>query len=483
MPPGIKEVPMSSHLRSTRLARAPRLALASALAAAMLAGPALAAGRVHIDSSSQYDPADGFIVGYRDVRASQIDPASKQRTLDIAAIAEFGAAAAPRLQRARTLGTGGELIAIDGRIGRADAERLMRKIALDPNVEYVEPNIRLRADFTPNDTYFYLQTNLSSAGENTYATQAWDTGYRGQGKIIAVIDTGRTNHPDLNANFVAGGYDFVSNTFMANDGGGRDADPSDPGDWEIAGQCYVGSPARSSSWHGTHVAGIAAAVANNASGVAGMAHLARILPVRALGRCGGTLADIADAVTWASGGTVVGVPGVGANRANVINMSLGGAGVCGATMQNAINGAVGRGVPVVVAAGNSNADASGFTPASCANTIVVATHRHTGSFYGEKEPFSNYGSVVDLSAPGYNIASTWNAGATVPGAATYAYMSGTSMSAPHVAGVVAMMMSKPTADCLPAACEATLRSTADFFMGPVQYWIGVGRLNALRALN
>jgi len=474
---------MSFHLRSARLSRAPRLALASALAAAMLAGPALAAGRVHIDANSQYDPADGFIVGYRNVRASQIDPASKQRTLDTAAIAEFGAAAAPRLQRERTLGTGGELIAIDGRLSRADAERLMRKIALDPNVEYVEPNIRLHIDFTPNDTYFYLQTNFSSSGENTYATQAWDLGYRGQGKIIAVIDTGHTNHPDLIANTIAGGYDFISNAFTANDGGGRDADPSDPGDWETAGQCFAGSPARNSSWHGTHVAGIAAAVTNNASGVAGMAFNARILPVRAVGRCGGTVADLADAVTWSSGGVVAGVPSVGANKANVINMSLGGAGACGATMQNAINGAVGRGVPVVVAAGNSNADASGFTPAGCANTIVVGTHRHTGSFYGEKEPFSNYGSAVDLSAPGYSIGSTWNAGTTVPGAATYAYKSGTSMSAPHVAGVVAMMMSKPTADCLPAACETTLKATVDGFMGPVQYWIGGGRLNAFRALN
>lgn len=464
-----------------RVAR--RLALVSALSAAVLTAPAFAAGRVQLSPLSEYDPADGFIVGYRNGSLLRSDATLMQRSLTGAVASVFGRSAVPALRRERTLGIGAELIAVDRRLDRADAERLMRQIALDPDVEYVEPNIRLRADFTPNDTYFYLQTNFSSTGENTYATQAWDTGYRGQGKIIAVIDTGITNHPDLNANVIAGGYDFVSNTFMANDGGGRDSNAADPGDWVTANQCYAGSPAQNSSWHGTHVSGIAAAVTHNATGVAGMAFNARILPVRALGRCGGTIADIADAVTWASGGTVAGVPAVGANRAHVINMSLGGAGVCSAAMQTAINGAVGRGTAVVVAAGNSNADVSGFTPASCANVIVVATHSHTGSFYGQKESFSNYGNGVDLSAPGYSIASTYNTGTTSPGTASYAYLSGTSMSAPHVAGVVAMMMSKPSVDCAPAVCESILKNNTDFFMGPVQYYIGWGRLNALKALN
>lgn len=464
-----------------RVAR--RLALVSALSAAVLTAPAFAAGRVHSSPLSEYDPADGFIVGYRSGSLLRSDATLMQRSLTGAVASVFGRSAAPALRRERTLGIGAELIAVDRRLDRADAERLMRQIALDPDVEYVEPNIRLRADFTPNDTYFYLQTNFSSTGENTYATQAWDTGYRGQGKIIAVIDTGITSHTDLNANVIAGGFDFVSNTFMANDGGGRDSNAADPGDWVTANQCYAGSPAQNSSWHGTHVSGIAAAVTHNATGVAGMAFNARILPVRALGRCGGTLADIADAVTWASGGAVAGVPAVGANRAHVINMSLGGGGACSAAMQNAINGAVGRGTAVVVAAGNSNANVSGFTPASCANVIVVATHSHTGSFYGQKEPFSNYGNGVDLAAPGYSIASTYNTGTSSPGAAGYAYLSGTSMSAPHVAGVVAMMMSKPSADCAPAVCESILKNNTDFFMGPVQYYIGWGRLNALKAVN
>ncbi|MGN6151554.1 MAG: S8 family peptidase [Lysobacteraceae bacterium] len=474
---------MSLHRRSLHTRSLRRLALASATAAALLAAPAFAAGRVDLDPASRYDPADGFIVGYRSAGFLKADPASRQRALDAASTATFGRTAAPGLRRTRTLSGGGELVTFDRRLGRADAERLMRRLALDPDVAYVEPNLRLHADLTPNDTYFSLQTNFASSGENTYATQAWDTGYLGQGKTIAVIDTGITSHPDLAANVLAGGDDFISNAAIANDGGGRDADPSDPGDWVTAGFCYGGSPASNSSWHGTHVAGTAAAVTNNGVGVAGMAFGARILPVRVLGRCGGTLADIADAVTWASGGTVAGVPAVGANRANVINLSLGGAGACGATMQSAIDGAVSRGTVVVVAAGNDNADVAGYTPASCNNVIVVATFNHLGSFYGQKESFSNYGNGVDLAAPGYSIASTWNAGTTVPGAAAYAYLSGTSMSTPHVAGVIAMMMSRPSADCLPAACENIVKTGTDYFMGPVQYPIGWGRLNALKAIN
>lgn len=467
---------------SSSRAGASRLILFSAIAATLFSTPAFAAGRVHLSGLGHFDPADGFIVGYRSGSASRTDKSLMRRSLGNAVAAALGRASAPALRHQRTLGVGAELVSVDRRLDRSQAERLMREIAFDPDVEYVEPNLRLYADFTPNDTYFNLQTNFGT-GENTYAVQAWDTGYRGQGKIIAVVDTGITSHPDLNANVIAGGYDFISNAAIANDGGGRDGDPSDPGDWAVANQCYAGSPAANSSWHGTHVAGIAAAVTNNATGVAGMAFNARILPVRALGRCGGTLADIADAVIWASGGAVPGVGGVGANRANVVNLSLGGAGVCGSTMQNAINDAVSRNTTVVVAAGNNNANASGYTPASCANVIVVATHSHTGSFYGQKESFSNYGNAVDLSAPGYNIASTWNAGTTTPGAASYAYMSGTSMSAPHVAGVVAMMMSKPSADCAPATCESIIKNNTDYFMGPVQYYIGWGRLNARKALD
>src|SRR5690606_35071991 len=158
------------------------------------------------------------------------------------------------------------------------------------------------------------------------------------------------------------GYDFISDASIAGDGNGRDSNPQDEGDWENP---YP------SSWHGTHVAGTIAAVTNNAKGVAGVAFGARVQPVRVLGHGRGCTSDITDAIVWASGGTVSGVP-ANATPAEVINMSLGGGGYCSSTYQNAINSAVSRGTVVVVAAGNSNANVANFTPASCSNVIAVA---------------------------------------------------------------------------------------------------------------
>src|SRR5690606_20344219 len=205
------------------------------------------------------------------------------------------------------------------------------------------------------DTYFSQQWGFGTGSGGIRATQAWDT-TSGAGAVVAVLDTGITSHSDLNAN-VLPGYDFISSSSVAGDGNGRDSDPSDPGD-------YYGGYA--SSWHGTHVAGTVAALTNNAKGVAGTAYGAKIVPVRVLGRGGGYDSDIADAVVWASGGSVSGVP-ANANPAEAITLSLGGSGSCGSAMQNAINGAVGRGSTIVIAAGNSNANTSGFSPANCSN--------------------------------------------------------------------------------------------------------------------
>ncbi|MFN2330240.1 MAG: S8 family serine peptidase, partial [Chromatocurvus sp.] len=168
------------------------------------------------------------------------------------------------------------------------------------------------------------------------------------------------------------GYDFISSSSTARDGNGRDPDARDEGDWfgylECAGAPFL---SQNSSWHGTHVAGTIAAVTNNNQGVAGIAPRAKILPVRVLGRCGGTLSDIQEGMLWAAGISVPGVPN-NPNIAQVINLSLGGAGSCDASMQDVINQITAVGTSVVVAAGNSNSDASGFTPASCNNVITVA---------------------------------------------------------------------------------------------------------------
>ena len=266
-----------------------------------------------------------------------------------------------------------------------------------------------------------------------------------------MLDTGITNHSDLNANILPG-YDFIIDTAVSNDGNGRDSDASDPGDWVTANQCGGTHAAQNSSWHGTHVAGTIAAVTNNAKGVAGVAYGAKIVPVRVLGTCGGYDSDIADAIIWASGGTVSGVP-ANANPAEVINLSLGGSGACGTTTQTAINGAVGRGTTLVIAAGNDNVNVSNASPANCNNVIAVASITSTGA----RSSFSNYGALIDIAAPGSNILSTLNTGTTTPGAETYASYNGTSMATPHVAGVVALIQSVATTPKTPAQVEALIK--------------------------
>src|SRR5690606_25143356 len=156
---------------------------------------------------------------------------------------------------------------------RIEAESLMRQIASNPNVEYVEVDKLNKVALTPNDTNFSQQWGYGTTPAGIRATQAWDV-TTGTGAVVAVLDTGITNHSDLNANMLPG-YDFIIDTAVAGDGNGRDGDASDAGD-------YSGGYA--SSWHGTHVAGTVAAVTNNGKGVAGTAFGAKVVPVRVLGR-------------------------------------------------------------------------------------------------------------------------------------------------------------------------------------------------------
>jgi serine protease len=212
------------------------------------------------------------------------------------------------------------------------------------------------------------------------------------------------------------------------------------------------------------VAGTIAAVTNNATGVAGIAYGAKVQPSRVLGKCGGYTSDIADAIIWSSGGTVSGVP-ANATAARVLNLSLGGPGSCDSTTQSAINNARTRNTVVVVAAGNDNANASGYSPASCTGIVTVAATNRSGG----RAWYSNYGSVVALAAPGGDttsssangILSTLNSGTTTPVADNYVYYQGTSMAAPHVAGVAALMISKKptaTADQVIAALKSSARA-------------------------
>jgi serine protease len=382
----------------------------------------------------------------------------------------------------RTIATGAEVVRLDRRVAPAELRDMIATLAANPEVEYVEEDRLLKPLLTPNDTRYAEQWHYFEATAGLNLPPAWDI-TNGSGVTVAVLDTGYRPHADLAANIV-GGFDFISDTFVANDGNGRDSSAQDPGDWNTAGQCPPDPSAHNSSWHGTHVAGTIAAVTNNASGVAGVAFGARVVPARVLGRCGGFVSDIADAIVWASGGSVSGVP-ANANVARVINMSLGGQGACDTTTQNAINSARSRGTVVVVAAGNENQNAANVSPASCAGVITVAAVNRSGG----KAFYSNFGSLVDVAAPGGDvrvsaangILSTLNTGTTTPGSDAFAFYQGTSMATPHVVGVVALMLSRNSA-LTPDDVESRLRSSTRAFPATCSQ-CGTGIVNALAAVN
>jgi serine protease len=360
------------------------------------------------------------------------------------------------LKESHSIATGARIFKLDRKVSVADAAKLAAELkSRDASVEYAEPDRMMHPLFTPNDSMYNQQWDYFEATGGLNLPAAWDKS-TGSGIRVAVIDTGYRPHADLSGQILAG-YDFISDTAVSNDGNGRDSDASDPGDWVAAGECGTGQPAENSSWHGTHVAGTIAALTNNGTGVAGVAYGAKIVPVRVLGKCGGYTSDIADGIIWASGGTVSGVPAIAA-RAHVINMSLGGSGACDTTTQNAINSARSRGTVVVVAAGNESQNASNSNPANCSGVIAVAATNRSGG----RASYSNYGTIVDVAAPGGDsgaaILSTLNAGTTSPGADSYASYMGTSMATPHVAGVVALMLAK-NPNLTPDDVESRLKSS------------------------
>ncbi len=310
------------------------------------------------------------------------------------------------------------------------------------SVETAEPELRVTAldtsAGTPNDEYLGYQWGLTAERHGVNATSAWSQS-TGRGATVAVLDTGiLPDHPDIGGQLLPG-YDFISDSWTAGDDDGRDDDPTDTGDGVAADACGNGNKETKSTWHGSHVAGIIAASTNNSTGVAGVAPDAKILPVRVLGRCGGGT-DLIDALTWASGGSVKGAPD-NANPAQVINLSLGGSGTCPAYLQKAIDDAVDRGSIIVASAGNEDQDVSGVSPGGCENVITVGASNGNGarSFY------SNYGTGVEVSAPGGDpdvdsgILSLSQQSA--PDSPPYAFMAGTSQAAPHVAGTVALLKS------------------------------------------
>lgn len=417
---------------------------------------------------------NSFIVKYRDGSTARRNSAAVQLSVDAAARragltarASSRMAAPVSLRYIRKMAVGSDVVRSSRPLNQAEATAFLDQLRADPAVAYAQPDyIKFKQDVIPNDTRFAdLQWDLTDTAAGIGTPAAWEDS-TGEGVVVAVIDTGYVDHADLSANIVPG-YDFISwygqvqdgdiYPDVAGDGDGRDADAHDPGDWLDGSEMFCSGMVANSSWHGTHVAGTIAAVTNNAKGIAGIAHTAKVQPIRALGHCGGLTSDIADGIIWASGGQVAGLP-ANPTPAEVLNLSLGGYGACSGdpATQEAINGALARGVTVVVAAGNANINAAQYSPASCSGVITVGA---TG-IDGGRSYYSNYGQVVTVAAPGGNAQSStdgdtawiWslgNSGSQAPVASpagdALRGMIGTSMAAPHVAGVVALMQSASVA--------------------------------------
>lgn len=434
---------------------------------------------------------DRIIVKYRDSGVTAAQMASPSAATAMATVQSerqsrmqaAGSRLGASVKFLRGTGLGAQVWKLDRRRSLNEVAALAKQIAKDdPNVEYAEPDRIMHAmAAAPNDSRWADMWALQTSSVGINLLQAWDNS-TGAGVNVAVIDTGYRPHADLAAN-VVGGYDMIADTAVANDGNGRDSDAKDPGDYTAANECAQGEPSSSSSWHGTHVAGTIAAVTNNGTGVAGIAPNAKIVPMRVLGKCGGYTSDIADAMIWASGGTVSGLP-ANPNPARVLNLSLGGGGACDTTSQNAINSARSRGAVVIVAAGNENQNVSNSSPANCSGVVAVAAYGKTGA----RAYYSNYGTLVDIAAPGGDqssgnangILSTLNSGSTTPGSDSYAYFQGTSMATPHVAGVAALMIAaKPS--LTPDQVESLLKSSARPFVATCS-GCGTGMLDANAAV-
>ncbi|WP_053335871.1 S8 family peptidase [Bacteriovorax sp. DB6_IX] len=304
----------------------------------------------------------------------------------------------------------------------------------DDQIEYVEEDRYLQLHSSPNDPLYSQQWAMVNYLNDSFEMAKQEVS-GAQTITVAVVDTGRTSHSDLNAVYVQG-HDFISDSTNSQDGDGRDSDPTDTGDYARFGS-NCGSMS-SSSWHGTHVSGIVAAQTNNSVGVAGAGTNIQIQPIRVLGQCGGKTSDIADAIRWAAGGSVSGV-GTNQSPAKVINLSLGGRGSCSQYMQEAVNFANSRGALVVVSSGNdgANVDSLEYTPANCRGVFRVGA---VNTYRGEST-YSNYGSIIDISAPGDIIYSTVNGGYTTASSESYKTMSGTSMSAGFISATAAMIFS------------------------------------------
>jgi len=294
-------------------------------------------------------------------------------------------------------------------------------------VEYAEPDAEAQATETPNDPGFSLEWGMSKI----QAPAAWSISHGSSSVAVAILDTGiSATHPDL-AGKVVQQVNFSSSATLD----------------DVFG-------------HGTHVAGIAAAVTNNGLGVAGLGWNTSLMNVKVLGDNGfGSYSAIAQGITWAAD-----------NGAQVVNMSLSGT-TASSTLERAVNYAWSRGVVVAAAAGN-NGSSTPVYPAYYANAIAVAATDSVDHLAS----FSDFGSWVDVAAPGVNIYSTYPGGG-------YAYLSGTSMAAPYVAGEAALLFATLVDTNGDGVLNDEVRSCIQASADNVGLPIGGGRIDAYNALS
>lgn len=385
----------------------------------------------------------------------------------------------PGLRYLRSVSPRLHVARLDQALPADQAQALLQRLRADPAVVSVAVDRRVRRATVPTDPYFagsemtaprqwHLQSSSSVPG-GINAGAAW-AGSTGTGVVVAVLDGGYRPHADLVGNLARDGsgnvigHDFILDLWTANDGDARDADALDPGDWvPLSDQDLCADGDTQSSWHGTHVAGLLGATANGSDGV-GVAFGARVLPVRVLGRCGGYESDVLMAARWAAGLAVDGVA-VNPQPARVLNLSLAVDGGCASGAQEVVDEIRRAGASIVAAAGNGS-DTSIGSPANCKGVVGVTAHTREG----DRADYANVGPGVSISAPGgdaaHPIVSTLNSGSegpdASPGGDSWGGMYGSSMAAPMVSGVLALMAAARP-DLPMASLEGLLRDTARGF--------------------
>lgn len=438
----------------------------------VLAGLALMALVPPVSAAEEHNGARRQPASTGEVRIERVIVKLREGYAPVAAQAKAAQADAMRTLAARTslsfrhsrqIASNLHVLQVESTGGTSGLAAVLRALRADESVEFAEPDRWRYLHAVPNDVLFPEQWYLGSAQPSAVdAERAWDLTTGSKGVVIAVIDTGvRFSHPDLRTatqGRLLDGYDFVSNDpdggfLIANDGDGRDPIASDPGDWvttEEVDRAPFDCAVSGSSWHGTRVAGLIGALTNNGNGIAGLTWDSWILPVRALGKCGGYDSDILAAMRWAAGLSVPGVPS-NPHPAHILNLSIGSTGSCPQSYRSVISELSALGVIVVASAGNEGGPVA--APANCPGVIGVAGLRHAGTKVG----FSNLGPEITVGAPGgncvnvdggpclFSLVTTTNSGSTTPGTDTYTdafnYNVGTSFSAPIVSGIVGLMLS------------------------------------------